>query len=831
MLASNTEAASLVDTFLEETGSRNQTHLVDLVEFDSGRSILGLTRDQQRDVVLEAIDRQTKNLLEYHRQRWISSPSRLWNHTVALKELISALLRKKLPFQLEHVCRFIDSISTINNYYSWQLSLSGILRTVEGFVEENGLAEPLRARLQALVDLFRPNGQYADMRKATQRLDAMLSGAPDNSGTFELKTDEAWSRSLRNELETSTDSTREAWMRLLLHCSEASQSKPSKRWLQEADSLVTAIGQIHFVSVTSALLNEVGKPGARHVKEIGGREYDVDTTLIHDTHSDLLRGLIWCTGLVQSDEVVLAVGDAAEACYKKIPGIGPRSPKIGNACLYALSSSKSLSAIGQLSRIKVRAKHASIRKQLDKALQVAAEKTGMSMADLEEIGAPTCGLTGVGELRQSLGDSTALVQISEGSKVVASWITPQGKSQKSPPASARTEFATELQALKKAEKEIQKLLPAQRARMEGLFLQERSWSLADFRSRYLDHPLAGVLARRLIWRFADGERASDGIWHDGRIVAVDGEPLHWLFDESRVTNWHPLACGLEQIRAWRSWLEEHGVCQPFKQAHREVYLLTTAERQTETYSNRFAAHILRQHQFSALCQQRGWRYTLQGNWDSHNIPTLHLPLWDLRVEFWVEAIPDQNDGAGSGVFLHISTDQVRFYHTDETQPMRLADVPPLVFSEIMRDVDLFVGVASVGNDPNWSDGGPGGQYRDYWQSYSFGELSATAQTRRALLERLIPRLKIADRCNLADRFLVVRGSKRTYKIHLGSGNILMEPNDQYLCIVPKQAVTGGERVHLPFEGDGTLSIILSKAFLLADDARITDPSITSQLAR
>jgi hypothetical protein len=53
------------------------------------------------------------------------------------------------------------------------------------------------------------------------------------------------------------------------------------------------------------------------------------------------------------------------------------------------------------------------------------------------------------------------------------------------------------------------------------------------------------------------------------------------------------------------------------------------------------------------------------------------------------------------------------------------------------------------------------------------------------------------------------------------------------CIVPKQTVAtaGAERVHLPFEGDSTLSIILSKAFLLADDANITDPTITRQLAR
>ena len=82
--------------------------------------------------------------------------------------------------------------------------------------------------------------------------------------------------------------------------------------------------------------------------------------------------------------------------------------------------------------------------------------------------------------------------------------------------------------------------------------------------------------------------------------------------------------------------------------------------------------------------------------------------------------------------------RARWERADE--PLALDAVPPLVFSEIMRDVDMFVGVASVGNDPNWADGGPGGTYRDYWQSYSFGELSATAQTRRVLLERLLPRL-------------------------------------------------------------------------------------------
>ena len=84
--------------------------------------------------------------------------------------------------------------------------------------------------------------------------------------------------------------------------------------------------------------------------------------------------------------------------------------------------------------------------------------------------------------------------------------------------------------------------------------------------------------------------------------------------------------------------------------------------------------------------------------------------------------------------------------------------------------------------------------------------------------------------NATEKFLKVKGKKRTYKTHIGSTNILMEPNDQYLCIVPargKEVDTG--KVFLPFEGDRGLSLVLSKAFLLADDDKITDKTILSQI--
>ena len=39
---------------------------------------------------------------------------------------------------------------------------------------------------------------------------------------------------------------------------------------------------------------------------------------------------------------------------------------------------------------------------------------------------------------------------------------------------------------------------------------------------------------------------------------------------------------------------------------------------------------------------------------------------------------------------------------------------------MMREVDLFVAVTSIGNDPYWVDGGPQDTCEAYWTRYSSG---------------------------------------------------------------------------------------------------------------
>ncbi|AWZ07649.1 MULTISPECIES: DUF4132 domain-containing protein [unclassified Streptomyces] len=638
------------------------------------------------------------------------------------------------------------------------------------------------------------------------------------------------------------------WDALLAHAATATVARPTAKWEKTARALVeeTGAGPDAVRGAVLGWLALVDRPRTFAMTDTWqGAQLD-------PYNANALRGLAWLLALLPAHPAVpRALGKLVETCLKKVPGLGPLNPKVANAGVVALSRTEGEAALAELARLAARVTFKGTLKVIDTALGARAEKLGLSREEVEELAVPGYGLTEVGRAAFSFGAATALLEV-RGPKAVLSWRNAAGKAVKTVPAAVRQDHAEELAELKAAVKDIDKMLTAQAERLDRQFLARRSWTYQAWRERYLDHPLVGTLARRLVWTVAGLTAVHDG--HDIRTLA--GDPL-CVTAEAEVLLWHPIGREPAEVAAVRERLEALAITQPFKQAHREVYPLTDAERNTGTYSNRFAGHVLRQHQFHALAAARGWRNKLRLAVDDSAPPAVReLPQWGLRAEYWIGSEDSgdyEADTTGSGSYLRLTTDQVRFYPIDApenwahvcgggytmylrdgrdpVEPLPLTEVPELVLSEVLRDVDLFVGVASVGNDPTWSDGGPGGRFREYWTSYGFGELGQSAETRRTLLERLVPRLAIADRCRIEGRFLHVRGELRTYKIHLGSGNILMEPNDQYLCIVPKAGGGSPETGYLPFEGDRTLAVILSKAMLLADDTAITDPTITSQIGR
>ncbi|MGW1808079.1 DUF4132 domain-containing protein [Streptomyces sp. NPDC002078] len=458
-------------------------------------------------------------------------------------------------------------------------------------------------------------------------------------------------------------------------------------------------------------------------------------------------------------------------------------------------------------------RHAGVPKQLDKMLK----KVDAALAERTDVALrlPRLEFGDDGVLRRTAGDYQAVVTVAESAALT--W-EKDGRPLRSLPAPVRRDHTALVRELRDLVKRVNAQLVTLVRALEGGFTVDAVHPYGWWRTELAGHPLARTLVRRLIWEI----EIAPGEWW--AVLPQTQERLPDAPDDASVRLWHPLRSEPHAVRAWRDLLTEQRIRQPFKQAFREIYLLTPAEEQTRVYSNRFAAHLVHYRKMFALFRAGGWQSGLLGPWDLGDGDDAERTLaggrWRVRFfHRWAE---------WSGDDELASTDRVRFDRRVEGvwHETALAEVPPLVFSEAMRDVDLFVGVTSIAADPDWTDGGPG---RTYWERASFGALTESAEARRDALERILPRLKIADRCTLDGRFLVVRGELRTYRIHLGSANILMEPDDSYLCIVPARG-RGDGKVFLPFEDD-RLSLVLSKAFLLAADTKITDETILMQIKR
>jgi len=843
--AANSEAEGLVEELVRQNV---RSFPLDLNNLPAGVTFQNADPQTKRSIIMLMLAWLEQHPLNLFPQNQLDQKA--WQVGWQMRQAFIYMLKQKIPFNEQDVIAIVNwsagqSSGPLNAYLR---AAPQIIKILGDYLKNHPLSDELSQAIGKLIHSIETENMSVENRRWILRLRELRG---DTEVTWPLAAGDIWADTALSELRTLEPNLQTAWVELLLHCLRATGSSPSSKWLKGTDKYLDTIGKQDFFHRLSYWFPFVDKP-----RVTPARQHDNLQTLL-PVNVDILKGLVWLCSKSEEPEVARALTTMAISSYKKIPGSGPRAGKVGNACFWALGNMPGREGVAQLSVLKLKIKANTAQKLIANALETAARRLGMTAGDIEEMSVPTYGLEEIGLRRDEFDNIVSEIRVN-GSEAEQVWIRNDGKQLSSAPKAIKEKYAEELKELSQAVKDIRKMLPAQRDRIDNLYLLQKKWSLTAWQARYLNHPLVGTIARRLIWKFSKGDQTASGIWFDGQLVGRDHQPLAWLDDSTTVELWHPIDAQSNVVLEWRQWLLEHEIRQPFKQAYREVYLLTDAERNTNVYSNRYAAHILRQHQFNSLCAARGWKNSLRLMVDAEYPPaTKALPQWGLRAEYWVEGIGDQfgTDTNETGTYLYLTTDQVRFYRMDavenrahaggggyvahrwggrgNAEPLSLEEIPPLVFSEIMRDVDMFVGVASVGNDPNWLDGGAEVRYRDYWHHYSFGELTESSKTRKQVLQTLIPRLKIAERCELTDKFLVVRGDLRTYKIHLGSGNILMEPNDQYLCIVPSRGSgeMGRDKLFIPFEGDQTLAIILSKAFLLADDKKITDPTITRQLKR
>ncbi len=755
--------------------------------------------------------------------------------------IVNELLRKKLSYNEDEWIELLSLFETINNNLSsyqpsyFQLSdlpITTAIKQLEYYLKENELSENLLDFIRRILNWkefeYPSKKRYwgSDMKKSKAKLESIACIEEEfiyRAQDIELEVNKIIARINQNKA---------AYIDLFKILMHVSGAKPTKKNAQQFDELIGIIGNEQYRKTLHSLLEIPSNLNPSDTYPESPESYIIDYYLSYDSKI-FIKGLAWTAARFSDKTTIQLLSKIVEKSYTKIPGKGPAAAALGNAGIYALGNMRGKDGLGALSRLKLKVRQNNVKKVIDKFMLEGAKKYKVSVEELKEMAVPEFQLIN-GNKHYTFEDYILSISIVQ-SKVKQQWIKPDGSFMKSVPSLVKNkeQHKKKLQKIRKEIKEIQKVYSAQKQRLDNQFILDRTWGFPSFQKYYLNHGLVSPIAKKLIWTFRKNDKIVDAIYQNDVWQTVDGEVIDWLDKNTSVNIWHPVFKGEGEILKWREKIMELEWKQPIKQAFREIYILTPAEINTRTYSNRMAAHILKQHQFNSLASLRNWKYSLMGAYDDgrdNEICCRALPEYNMNVEFWIDEVSQGEAFNDTGIWYYVATDQVKFLDNDDEE-IELVNVPKIVFSEIMRDVDLFVGVSSVGNDPQWIDNnGTRQDHHNYWRRYAFGNLTEIAKTRKSILTRLLPRLtKIKNKTKIEGKFLIVNGQLRTYKIHIGSGNILMEPNDQYLCIVPARSENITQKLFIPFEGDRGLSIVLSKAFLLAEDDKIDDASITSQI--
>lgn len=254
---------------------------------------------------------------------------------------------------------------------------------------------------------------------------------------------------------------------------------------------------------------------------------------------------------------------------------------------------------------------------------------------------------------------------------------------------------------------------------------------------------------------------------------------------------------------WSTWQQfffekqnREGSKQPFRQVFRELYVKLNEEKE-QNYSRLFAGHQIQPTKTVATLKTRRWiadhESGLEKIFYKDNIAVTMYALADWFSPSDIEPP---------------TLEYVAFADRKTFKFIPVGEVPDIVYSEAMRDVDLAVSVAHAGSvDPQASH--------------------STVAMRKVIVLCNIELFGLKN-VTVEGTHAFIKGSLGEYTVHLGSGVVHMRGVHQ-LNVLPVHSQHRG-KIFLPFlDEDPKTAEIISKIILFADDKKIKDPYILDQM--
>lgn len=348
--------------------------------------------------------------------------------------------------------------------------------------------------------------------------------------------------------------------------------------------------------------------------------------------------------------------------------------------------------------------------------------------------------------------------------------------------------------------ELKKTLIEQRRRARSMLEEGMEdgavFTLGELKS-LSSHPVVYPMLKKTVFVTTEkGEQPLVGFLGENGLIDPEGG-TQVCVDETKVRIAHPLDLyGAGNWSAYQKRLFETKTVQPFRQVFRELYVKTDEE--LEAFSSmRYAGHQLQPARTVGALKARRWIADVEDG--------LQKVYYKENVIARIYALADWFSPAD----IEAPTlEWVDFTDRKTGKPIRIKDVPDLLFSEVMRDVDLAVSVAHAGGvDPETSH--------------------STIEMRAALLQLTLPLFRL-ENVRVEGQHALIKGSLAEYSVHLGSG-VVHQICGAMLNVLPVHSQHRG-KLFLPFaDDDPKTAEILSKVLLLAEDNKLKDPTILSQI--
>ncbi|MCR5077724.1 MAG: DUF4132 domain-containing protein [Prevotella sp.] len=331
-----------------------------------------------------------------------------------------------------------------------------------------------------------------------------------------------------------------------------------------------------------------------------------------------------------------------------------------------------------------------------------------------------------------------------------------------------------------------------RAMMEDMMIRQTPLRPQD--AEVIAHnPIVSPMFRQLLL----SQGSTIGFYTDEGLETLSG--IKAMDSSAPLTITH--ACQLYNDHSWSAWQHfvfSRKMVQPFKQVFREIYVPTPDEAGSYE-SRRYSGYQIQVRQTAAALRSRGWT----ADYESGLRKVFYRQ--GIAVELYAEA-----DWFSPADVEAPAIEYVSFYPTRSHEHLKIEDIDPILYSEVMRDVDMAVSIAFVGGvDPETHN--------------------STKELRAVIAECTAELLKLSN-VTISDNFIHIRGTLANYTVHLGSG-IVRQVGGMEIPIVPVHSQHRG-KLYLPFMDEDPKTVeIISKMVLLAEDNKLKDPTILQAIKR